>query len=399
MEKFLGNSGSYDIFGTLNGFRTLTELYVNKLVDEGKWFTLCHKIDSSQEDIMKVTNGDGVTLGSVIHNIFDNCSYRTAIYKYMLKNYLCYVEVPTVSFKNDTGGFSNTFNKMLVTSNVSVIAEWLDTVEENLNDKYKSRVYLIDLNDGDDELPYVKLTESKEGVRKASCPRKNLDVSAKGTRVIPLFMLKAGVDTLYDKMRSDMIKVSFLKDNGQVREMFTTADYQRIQDIYGKDNFYDEAVMHMYKGKFLENSNLPRGYIRVPEIGGSRYGGATRSINYARIISLECGVEPDLTYINIDLDTVLDGFHEAVQKYPSQAESIVDMLEVFEIDGGYWAEDKSKSKDMVSLLTWSEERKLLFSTVFLRELCMFMLSNPQWFSSFTGKPRYGGVSSGDVGLE
>lgn len=392
VDKFLGDYGKRDSLGVQNGFRKLSELYISKLVDEGKWFTVCHKIGDKQVDIMKIKGNDDYTLGQAISNTFEEGGYRTSIYKYLMMNYLCYLEVPVVSFKTDTGTYRNTFDKMLVTSNVEVVADWLGVTVDDLLPKYKSRLFGIDFDDGDDELPYVKLTETKEGIRKAVCPRKNIDVSLKGTRVIPLFMLKTGVTTLYNKMCEDVIKVSFLKDNGQVRDIFTTSNEGKIKEIYGEGTFYGSAINLGFNGNFMENSAISRGYIRVVEIGGSRYDTATRSINYARIIDIDYEEEPDLSFINIDLGVVLDSFQDCVQKHQSKAEEIIDMLEAFDIDGGYWkAKDgetvSTKQKDIATLLIWSEERSMLLSTVFLREICLFMLSNPQWFSDFTGKPR------------
>lgn len=403
--KFLGDYGKHDELGVINGFRKLSELYIKQLVDEGKWFTVCHKIDSNQVDLMQIVNAEGVKLGTMISETFQEGVYRTSIYKYLLMNFLCYVEVPKVSFRTDTGGYSQTFDKMLITANTGVMASWLGIDEDELADKYKSRVFTINMDDGDDELPYVKLTETaKEGIRKITVPRKNIDVSAKGTRVIPLFMLKAGVDALYDKMKEDVIKVTFLKDNGQVRDIFTTVSSEKIKDIYGQGEYLNECVQSMYEGRFLENKTMFRGYIRVPEIGVSIYDGATRSINYARVVNIDYEEQPDLSFINIDLSTVLEGFQEGVQKYAKQAESIVNTLEMFGIDGGAWKEDATGkkrflSKDLISLITWSDERKMLLSTVFLRELCLFMLANPQWFGNFTGAPKYHyKPSSGDIGI-
>lgn len=390
--KFLGDIGKRDMLGVLNGFRKLSEMYIQQLVDEGKWFTVCHKIDSKQEDIMKIENGKDCTLGRFIADTFEEGGYRTSIYKYMLMNFLCYVEVPSMSFKTDTGKYGQTFDKMLATSNREVVASWLGVDVDDLPDRYKTRLYGVDIDDGDDEIPYIKLTESKEHVKKATCPKKNIDVSERGTRVIPLFMLKTGVDSLYKKMSEGVVKVSFLKDNGQVRDIFTTVNAEKVHEIYGDGDFYESAVDMMYNGDFLGNNSLARGYIRVPEIGGSRYDTATRSINYARIISIDYETEPDLSFIDIDLSTVLTGFQDGVQKYEKDAEEIVNMLEAFGIDGGSWkdsAESKARfaKKDMFSLITWSEERSLLFSTVFLREICLFMLANPQWFGDFTGQPK------------
>ena len=399
--KFLGDSGEYDILGVVNGFRRLCDMYIKQLVEEGKWFTVCHKIDSKQVDIMQVENGEGVKLGSFVNDVFEEGGYRTSIYKYLLMNFLCYIEVPTTSFKSDTGSFKKTFNKMLVTANTEVMAEWLGVDYNELPSKYVDRVFNINMDDGEDLLPYVKLTETKGG-RKISVPRMDIDVSERGTRVIPLFMLKAGVDALYSKMEEGIVKVSFLKDGGQLRDMFTTVNFPKIRDIYGGGSFLDDSIEDSYKGDFLENKSLSKGYIKVPEIGGSRYDGPTRSMSYSRIVDISYSEEPDLSFINIDLSTVIEGFNEGVLAHTKQAEAIVDMLEAFGIDGDAWkdtveARKKYVNKDVSSLLQWAEERNLLFSTVFVRELCLFMLSNPQWFSNFTGEPKYR-YSNTDVGL-
>ena len=79
------------------------------------------------------------------------------------------------------------------------------------------------------------------------------------------------------------------------------------------------------------------------------------------------------------------------------------MIEAFGLDGDDWkdtieARKKYVAKDTSSLLQWAEERSLLYSTVFIRQLCLFMLSNPQWFSNFTGEPKYRFSGSEDVGI-
>lgn len=400
--NFLGDSGKHDLLGVENGFRKLSELYISQLVEEGKWFTICNKIDSKQEDLMQIQNAEGVKLGSYIKGVFEEGGYRTSIFKYLLMNFLCYIEVPSSSFKTDLGRFKSTFNKMLVTSNVEVIAQWLGVSVEEVPDKYISRVFDINMDDGEDFLPYVKLTETKEGIRKVSVPRLNIDVSERGIRVIPLFMLKAGVDTLYSKMNNSVVKISFLKDGGQLREIFTTVDFSKVKDIYGGGSFLEDSIEDSYKGDFLENRYLSKGYIQVPEIGGSKYDGPTRSVSYSRITSISYNEEPDLSFIDIDLLSVVEGFNDGVLAHTSKAGDIVDTLEAFGIDGGSWRDteiEKKKytNKDASSLLQWAEERSLLYSTVFLRELCLFMLSTPIWFGNFTGKPK-NRYSGGDVGL-
>lgn len=404
MDSFIGDSGKYDLLGVRNGFRQLCELYIRQLVDGGKWFTVCHKIDPLQEDIMQVVNDRGVKLGSFISDLFEYGSYRTSIYKYMLMNFLCYVEVPVVSFRGNDGKFRNSFNKMLVTSNVEVIARWLDVSVSEVPAKYIDRVYGIDIDDGSDLLPYVRLSEGKGKVRKVSVPRVNIDVSERGTRVIPLFMLKAGVDRLYSQLCDRVVRVSFLKDGGQVRDIFSCLDFVTLFDIYGGGSFYDSCADFSYDGDFLGNSSLSKGYIRLPEVGGSRYDDACRCVSYSRIISLGYGEEPDLSFIDIDLSVVLEEFTYGVLENGSSSVDIVGALEEYGIDGGAWVStvDKAReysSRDVSSIIMWAEGRALLYSTVFLRELALFMMANPQWFGSFTGLPKDRYSVAGNVGLE
>lgn len=400
--KFLGDTGKYDILGVKNGFRKLCELYIPQVVNEGNWFTVCHKMAQNQQDIMKIEDGEGVRLGTYISNIFQEGSYRTSIYKYMLMNFLCYIEVPTKSFRTDTGDFKKSYNKILATASTEVMARWLGVDIDELPSKYAERVFDINMDDGEDCLPYVKLVETR-GVRKISVPRLNIDVSEIGTRVIPLFMLKAGVDTLYERFKEGMVKVSFFKDGGQLREMYTTLDFNKVREIYGGGSFLDDSINDSYDGNFLENKYLYKGFIKLPEIGGSRYDGPTRSLNYARIYSIEYNAEPDLSFINIDLTTVVEAFTDGVLANSSSAGEIIAMLEAFGIDGKAWVNTVEQGKryatrDVSSLLQWVEERNLLYSTVFVRELCLFMLANPQWFKGFTGEPK-NRYSSGDLGIE
>ena len=404
MSSFLGDEGKYDDLGVLNGFRSLCEKYIPMVVEEGRWFTCCHKISDKQVDIMQIKNEEtGDTLGRFISNVFENGGYRSSVYKYLLMNFLCYVEVPTMSYRTDVGKMLSTFDKMLVTANTRVISDWLGLDEVDLPSKYKSRLYSLEFDDGDDNVPYVKLSSSKEGVKKASCPKKDIDLSIKGTRVIPLFMLKVGVDTLYSKLMNDVVGVTFLKDNSQERLMCTTLNESKVEEIYGDCEFTNSCLGRMYDGNFLGNSSLARGYIRVPEIGGSKYESSLRSINYARIIEINYEEKPDLSFINIDMSTVIPAFEEDVQKHPTQAKNIIDMLEAFDIDYGSWKDTPEKkakygSKDMFSLLDWAEEKNMLFSTVFQRQICLFMLSNPEWFGDFTGEPTETGFGSGNVGF-
>lgn len=397
--SFLYASSSYDLLGTLNGFREFCTLYIDELVESGKWFTICNKIDDRQIDIMELENDTGYSLGQLIDGIYEYGDYSSNIFRYMLANFLCYVEVPTVTFKTDIGAYKRSYTKVIATSCCEVIAEWLGVDIEELPMKYINRVSNIEMDDGADILPYVKLTESKEGVRKVTVPRLDLDVATEGIRIIPLFMLKSAVDSLYNNIKDTYARVSFMKDGGQIRDLVTTADVSRIKDIYGDSDVYNDCVEGMYDGDFLSNKALSRGYIRLPEIGASRYEGLDRSMSYSRVIEVEYGVEPNLSFIDIDVSTVLPSFNNGLVSHKKEASAIVDMLIAFNLDGGAWDEGSKYNRDFYSVIDWAESQARILSVVFLRELALFMMANIQWFPHFTGKPSEEQGTEDSIGIE
>lgn len=399
--KFLGFDGTYNELGVVNGFRHLLSSYIESIVPQGKWFTVCTRIDDSQIDLMKLENAEGFTVGQIISGYYKEAIYRTAIYRYLLGNFMCYVEYPTNKFDKGNGKFMSSYEKMLVTSNPFVMSEWLGIEPRDLEDKYFDRVIGIDYDDDNNELPYVKLTESKQGVRRITCPRSNLDVSIRGCRIIPVFMLEAGVKALYKILEEKVVKINFLKDGGQKREMFTTVNLDKIKGLYSDSEFYGDVLERMYDGDFLNNTGLARGYLCLPEIGGSKYDDITRKISYTRIISIGFNEEPNYAFVNIDLGTVIKSFKDGVIDRNKDSEAIVEMLEAFDIDDGCFKGDNAYSRSINGLIDWCENRDMVFSTVFRRQLCLFMLGNPQWFPHFDGKPKYsyGSTNGGDVGIE
>ena len=373
-----------DYLGFRTKFRLLCESVVKSIVNEGKWFSFCTKINKEQVDVIAYKNDKGVKVGDFIKDIYSESSYKTAIYKYLLTEFLCYCEVPNVVKTYDTSWYKSSYNKFLVTSNLGVVAAWMGISLEEAEATYGDRLYAVHEDDGEDLFQYLKLYETKEGVRKITKPRKPLDLGVQGTRIIPVFALKVGVDLLYEKLLSDTYDVTFCKDSGQVRTLNTTFNVDKIRSIYN-DTFTTKGTSNWYEGDFISNPNMERGYIRVFELGSSIYDNPLRSINYARIISFE-KAEPDLTYINIDLSTVLDMFKDSIydSKYLNIKE-FVEALDVFDVG-------TSRSINGVKLLSvndienWADSQLVLLSTVFLRQLALFMLGNPQWFNGYTGEP-------------
>ena len=388
----------YDIFGEKTPVRNIITKAVHNIVDsQNKWFAFCKKMDKSQEDIMLLQNNDGGTLGSLLASQYSESMYRVAVYKYLLSEYLCYYEAPTIIKSRDSYASKASYNKFLATSNIRVIAAWLGVSEEDANREYAYRVNDAQLDVDDVNFPYVKLYTAKTGEHKITKPRKDLDLSIAGTRVVPLFALKEGVDCLYNKASSDFYTVDFFKDGGAKRSINITFSIAKLREVYKDEGKLLDQWEMQYKGNFMEQKNLERGYIRVIEVGTNLDSGATRSINYARIIGFH-QEQPDLTYLFIDLDGVLETFKSYMSNSSINVQEVVDMLESFEV-----GEDrKYAGKNIVSttdLVNWADAQSMILSTPFIKQLALFMIANPEWFGGYTGETKvYTGESKEDVDI-
>lgn len=383
-----------DLLGYHTEFRNAVSKAVFNVVNSGLWFSFCSRISEKQYDVMKLKSAKGDTIGHLTAQLYSESNYKIAIYKYMVLDYLCYIETPMV--KRNTGnnnGYSNTYDKFLATSNPYVVAEWMGISYDDVLYKYGSNIPTSIVNNESDLIPYLKLWVDKDGTHKITKPRKTLDLGKMGTRVIPVFALKTGVDTLYHLAQENYIEVLFQKDSGQERKIAITFNVPKIRDIYGDTDFLRKGIEDMYDGDFMANSNMSRGYIRVFEIGGSIYDSPTRSINYARIIGIKKvpKEELDLAYINVDLDSVTTVFSTGLNNNYKHVKAIISAMKDSEISG---ISAVSPYSTVLDLENWVSGQVTLLSTTFLRELALFMLGHNTWFNGYTGEPV--GVSSSVV---
>lgn len=374
-----------DLLGEHTKFRVLTSKIIKNIVLSGKWFSFCTRADDSQIDVLSIENDDGIKLGRILYDELESeVGYRTTLYRYLLHDYLCYLEVPTVIKRRDSSyGVQESYNKSLVTANIGVIAEWLGISYAEAFMFYGSRVDDNGFDNEEDFYPYVKLTIGKNGERKVSKPRKDIDLSIKGTRIVPVFAINYGLSILHSICSKDFYNITFIKDSGQRRTMNICFDWEKLSSIYSDKGLLASAFEEQYSGDFLESELLPRGYIRVIEVGTSLKSKPVRSINLARIVSFE-RAEPDLTFINIDLSTVKDKFLNSLASININYKELVDMLDVFKVG----SERKYNGKVISSyneLENWVESQELTLSTPFIKQLALFMIGNPQWFGGWSGE--------------
>ena len=106
-----------------------------------------------------------------------------------------------------------------------------------------------------------------------------------------------------------------------------------------------------------------------------------------------------MAYINIDLDSVLDSFKNGIYSVNGLSVSeVVESLKLFEVGTDY-AINGVKLLSVNDLEVWADAQHMLLSTVFLRQLALFMMGNPQWFKGYTGAPKVIESSNDGAGMK
>ena len=132
------------------------------------------------------------------------------------------------------------------------------------------------------------------------------------------------------------------------------------------------------------SSHVNRGYIKVPEIGASKYDATgVRSLNIARIVGMKIIDEVDRTFINVDLNSVIYNFENAIDYIASKESSYLKDIYVALTDEQ--PESDSTAQLVQSLKDYAETRGALLSTTFYRALHLFMIKNPLWFPLYIGE--------------
>lgn len=377
--------GESDFLGEMTPFRMLVSHMVTNTVNSGRWFSFGNVLDQRQVNLVRLANKDGKKLGDLLPEyLFESNEYRTRLYKYMLCDYMCYCESPTVR-KTADFGYKSGFNKMIITSSPTAIANWMGISYEDAANMYAN--YVEHEDTGESLYPYVKLIK-KDGENKISKPRTKLDLDQGGLRVIPMFALSTGLDVLYSKLKEDIYTVSFLKDSGQVRDMCTSFNKEKVLSLYaGYEDFVESNFEKIYDGDFYSNSTIDRGYVRVFEVGSSVYNNPTRSINYGRIISFERS-EADMSFMLIDLDNALETFIGCLHTREwslADIKELVSYFKTFEV-GSEQTLNGAELSSVSSIETWANLQNVALSTVFQRQLALCMIANPHLFNGYTGSP-------------
>lgn len=383
------NKICYKLGKQLKPFSLLSDEYQEKygVLDLAKCGGLIDQTMPMIDEVAKVRNEEYNIIKKSELNDKDK---RALFIHYLMATSICYCEVE--KWKTTNGVASKTYDKFLCTRNPAIMGAWMGMSPAEMQAKYSRRIQVdtADLNEG--VLRYVKLLSSAKG-NSISVPR--TFASYENMRCVPLFMLYAWITGAKDVMQNNIVKFTFLKDNHTERELCTTLSEDIIRKYY-KDNLFISTMLSgvdidsNQQGGMNLSSKVHRGYIKLPELGSSIYDSTgTRSLNLARILKAEVVDEIDTTFINVSLSSVVENFKNHIDYVAqNQHTSLAEIYNKLSATEKFTGEESSASI-VNALYSYVDENEMLLSTSYQRQLHLFMISNPQWFTMYTGQPTKG----------
>lgn len=330
----------------------------------------------------------------------DGVKRRLLLFDYLMTVSICYVEVPKYITKD--GMATPSFDKYLCTRNPAIMAAWMGTEAAEMQAKYSSRIVSRQVEFNANCLRFVKLNHSARG-NSITVPRNAVDVEK--MTCVPLYMLYAFMEGFGPLLENGILKFSFAKDNGTVRELASTLSEPVLRQYYD-DNVYLSTMLSgvdfktVQQGGMTLSSKIHRGYVKIPEVGASVYDASgCRSLNLARILKIEAVDEVDRTFIKVDLSSVLANFDTSLDYLAKTAPANVQACYM-----ALLGEDADTSKDttvagMVERCkSYVHSRSAFLSTQYHRSLHLFLISHPEWFPLYTGKPAQTVTSSANYGV-
>lgn len=323
---------------------------------------------------------------------------KYVFFDYLLSISACYVEVPKYTTKD--GMAMPTYDKFLCTRNPSIMATWMGAEANEMQAKYSHRIKTTQIDFANGDIKVVKLMSGAKG-NSISVPRVSYNVEK--MTCVPLYMLYAFIEGIKPIMQDNIVKFTFLKDNGTVRELPTTLNEGILKKYYDDNMFISQMlsvvdINTVKQGGMMLSSKMNRGYIKVPEVGASIYDGTgVRSLNIARLLKAEIVTDVDTSFIKVDLNSVETNFGDAMDYLVKTFPDLVKPCYV-----GLTTKEPESDEPVVIAMALKEYVRsniTFLSTTYARQLHKFMIDNPLWFPLYTGMPNKSIVSSTNIGAE
>ena len=289
---------------------------------------------------------------------------------YILSSCLCYVEV----YENGSsaGKKTNNVDKFYATRN-RFIAAGVANISENETSKYVNYLTPVLADYKMSSLRVLKLNRQKKGF-KITQPRSAINFN-KAVKVTPLFFISAFVQGITPTMKDNIVKFKYIKDNGQERELVTTLSKGIFAKYYGDE--YAENVIKQCEMK------IDRGYMKVPELGCSKYDETgLRALNLSRITSIEVVDSFDDSYIDVDFSSIIPTFKAVVEAVHNK--DVIGMI--YQTLMNENPNDKSIFEMRSEIMVFVDGRFAIGTTTFQKELHNYMVRYNMIFKGYNGKP-------------
>ena len=300
---------------------------------------------------------------------------------YILSSCLCYVEV----FDDSGAKKSNMVDKFYATRNRFIAAK-IANVEENETSKYVNYLTPVLSDYKMENLRVLKLNRLKKGF-KITQPRSAINFS-KAVKVTPLFFIGAFMQGITPLLQHNIVKFTYIKDNGQKRELITTLSKSIFTKYY--DSEYAEKVL---KGCEMK---LDRGYLRVAELGCSKYDDSgLRALNLSRIVDIEVVDSFDTSYIEVDFASIIPTFKGTIES--------IRNIEIMSLIYQTLMNENSDGKSLIEMRSeievYVDGRFAIGTSTFQKELHKYMLQYSMVFKNYDGKPKkFGADTTNDFNL-
>lgn len=289
---------------------------------------------------------------------------------YILSSCLCYVEV--FESGNPNGKKTNMVEKFYATRNRFVAAN-VAGIPIGETGKYVNYLTPVLSDYKMESLRVLKLSRQKKGF-KITQPRSAINF-ARTVKVTPLFFINAFLQGIAPILKDNIVKFKYIKDNGQERELVTTLS----KEIFSK--YYDVS----YAENIIKNCEMKidRGYLKVPELGCSKYDETgMRALNLSRITSIEVVDSFDTSYINVDFNSIIPTFKATVEAIKDEQV----MALIYQTLLNENPDKKSLLSMRSDIMVFVDGRFAIGTSTFQKELHNYMLKYNMIFKGYTGKP-------------
>lgn len=330
----------------------------------------------------------------------DVMKQKLLVFDYLMSISICYVEVPKYITKE--GYPVQSFDKYLCTRNPAIMAAWMGCEPAEMQAKYSARIAPNQVDFNSNCLRFVKLNHLSKG-NSITLPRNAANVEK--MTCTPLYMIYAFQEGFRPLLETSILKFSFAKDNGTVRELCSTLSEDIIRQYYDDNMFINTMlsgvdIKSVQQGGMTLSSKIHRGYVRIPELGASVYDSSgTRSLNLARILKVEAVSEVDRSFIKVDLNSVIQNFDVSLDYLAKTSpESVVDCYKALLCDDADVERVPTMAQQITECKEYVRTRSTYLSTEYHRYLHTFLVSHPEWFPLYTGKPAQQVTSSANYGV-